>query len=355
MNLCHTYSNRPLWPAMLMLAGATGAIFITGTQDVWAMVVFLALAGLGALVALPLQRAGWGPVVLGALYCGSAMLALLPLAWFATPTWRAGFPASDVAVLGASFAAMPAYVWFWWSLLAATFLAAWVLLTSPIEGRRLAVFLHAVAGVVAAYAVLSIVDAQSSWTYPFSGGAPFGFLPNRNHTATLLVVGAIASFGLMQWELTHGHRSAAAWAALCGAPPELRVKVLERWVTLPNAAAAAAYMEARSGGDDLALWRPLATYYAANGQPQRAVELAARVLGSPLDPAKLDSDFGRELAALQEQGNTVALRRLLREAGASANADQLEAAMAWSASEGDWAAAWKIASRLVVAKKTAKN
>jgi hypothetical protein len=78
-------------------------------------------------------------------------------------------------------------------------------------------------------------------------------------------------------------------------------------------------------------------------------------MDSPLDPAKLDSAFARELATLQQQGNNVAVRRLLREAGTGADADQLEAAMAWSAAEGDWATAWKLASRLVSAKKTATN
>jgi hypothetical protein len=71
---------------------------------------------------------------------------------------------------------------------------------------------------VAVYAVVSVIQAQTAWSYPFSGGANFGLLPNRNHTATLLVVGSVISFGLMQWEVSHGYRLGAASAALCGAP-----------------------------------------------------------------------------------------------------------------------------------------
>jgi O-antigen ligase len=202
-----------------MLTGAVCAIFITGTQDAWAMVVFFCSAGLGALVAKPLARPSWVPVALAVLFCLAASLTLLPLAWFSPPAWRTQFPENHLVALGSFLAAVPAFVWFWWRVLAGSCLAGLVLLTSPLEGRRFAWFLHLVAAVVAIYAILSIVDAQTAWTYPFSGGAPFGFLPNRNHTATFLAVGAIISFGLMQWELSHGQRVAAMLAALCGAPP----------------------------------------------------------------------------------------------------------------------------------------
>lgn len=211
-------SQRSLWTPLLALAGAATAISITGTESVWAMAAFFALSGTGALLARPTVRPEVLPCLLAVLLCGAALSALLPGTWLAPVGWRQEFPASDDVVLASSIAVMPAHVWFWWSLLAGTCLVGVVLLASPLEGRRFAVFLHFVAAFVAAYAVLSMVDVQTAWNYPFSDGAPFGFLPNRNHTATLLVVGAIIAFGLMQWELTHGHRGAAALAALWGAP-----------------------------------------------------------------------------------------------------------------------------------------
>ncbi|MFM8720302.1 MAG: O-antigen ligase family protein, partial [Chthoniobacterales bacterium] len=108
--------------------------------------------------------------------------------------------------------------WFWWWLLAATCLVGAALLTAPLETKPLALVLQAAALFVAIYASLSIFALQTGWKYPFHGGAVFGFLPNRNHTATLLVVGSVLSFGLMQWRLARGDKAAAAVAALCGAP-----------------------------------------------------------------------------------------------------------------------------------------
>jgi O-antigen ligase len=92
------------------------------------------------------------------------------------------------------------------------------LLTTPLETKPLALVLQAAALFVALYASLSIFALQTGWKYPLHGGAVFGFLPNRNHTATLLVVGSVLSFGLMQWRLARGDKAAASFAALCGAP-----------------------------------------------------------------------------------------------------------------------------------------
>jgi O-antigen ligase len=132
------------------------------------------------------------------------------------PSWREGVP--TLVPLAASVAAMPAHAWFWWLVLAGTVMGGLFLLSAPLEAKSLMVFLHAVAGVVALYAVMSIAAAHTAWSWPFAGGANFGFLPNRNHTATLLVVGSIISFGLMQWEVARGYRAAAVVSALCGAP-----------------------------------------------------------------------------------------------------------------------------------------
>ena len=208
-------SDRRLWSALLYLAGAAVAIFITGRLDVAAMVAATTGAALGMMVGIPSTRAGRWPVILSLLFAAATAAAFLPGS-DGLPAWRSGAPA--VVELAPLFAAMPWHLLFWWLTLVGTIIAAWFLLASPLDARMLRVFLHAVAGVVAAYAVVSIVQAQTAWTYPFSGGANFGLLPNRNHTATLLVVGAIISFGLMQWEVTHSHRAGAALSAVWGAP-----------------------------------------------------------------------------------------------------------------------------------------
>jgi hypothetical protein len=72
-----------------------------------------------------------------------------------------------------------------------------------------------------------------------------------------------------------------------------------------------------------------------------------------LDGSLPEGEFARQLAALQEQGNEVAMRRLLKEAAEveRADPDKLRVAMASYAASGDWEMAWKAASRLATATK----
>jgi O-antigen ligase len=191
---------------------------IKGTQDVWAMVLFLSVAGFALFFIRPVARPGVAPLVLVPLFCCLCLLAFLPQDFFPQPQWRQALAALGTIPLGESVNPQPWLGWFWWWLLSATCFMALSLLTSPLSTRALAIVLHSAAFFVAAYASLTIFSAQTGWRYPFHGGAVFGFLPNRNHTATLLVVGSVLSFGLMQWRLSRGNSLAAAFAALCGAP-----------------------------------------------------------------------------------------------------------------------------------------
>lgn len=208
-------TNRAFWCGLWCLAGASVAVFITGRQDVAAIAAAAMGAGMGMLFGRPTDRPGLLPVLLALLFVVASASALLP-GLDQLPGWRGSAP--NAVPLSGSVAAMAGHVVFWWWVLAATVVVACFLLASPLETRRLRFFLHAVAGVVAVYAVVSIVQAHTSWTYPFSGGANFGLLPNRNHTATLLVVGSVIAFGLMQWEVARGYRVGATLAAMWGAP-----------------------------------------------------------------------------------------------------------------------------------------
>ncbi len=208
----------PILGPLILLGGATAAIFVTGTQDVYAVAIFAVAAGLAMFIGCPTVRPGWIPLVLAAVFCALALLAFLPQELFPMPAWRAALAQTGLIPLADSVSPQPWIGWFWWTMLAATCAVGVFQLSVPLEGRALAVFLHAVAMFVAAYAVMSIFAWQTGWKYPFSGGAIFGFLPNKNHTATLLVTGSIIAFGLMQWEVAHGNRGAAVLAALCGAP-----------------------------------------------------------------------------------------------------------------------------------------
>ena len=203
---------------LLLLAGSAFSILIAGTQDVWSITVFLGFAGIALFFVRPLVRPSAVPLVLIPLFCCLCLLSFLPLTYFPVPEWRAALMDFGMIPLAESVSPQPWQGWFWWWMLAATCLVFSALLTAPLETKSLAIVLHAAAAFIAIYAGLAIFDYQTAWQYPFHGNAVFGFLPNRNHTATLLVVGSVVSFGLMQWRLARGDKAAAAFAALCGAP-----------------------------------------------------------------------------------------------------------------------------------------
>jgi hypothetical protein len=138
-----------------------------------------------------------------------------------------------------------------------------------------------------------------------------------------------------------------------GLPADMRGPVLDRWMTLPSAAGAVAYMEARNAPAPGAYWRQLANYYAKVGDKERAVGMVAGAEGVPLDGLMPSGEFSMEVDQLRAQGNDVAVRRLIREAaeGKEADAERLRVAMAAYAAAGDWEMAWKAASRLVTARK----
>lgn len=211
--------TRNLVACLLALAGAVAAILLSGSADEVANVAAVAGAGLCIALAKVQLRIAWIPAVLGFLFCTAAALPFLPADLVGPSPWRSALPEEVMRLLGRSVCPQPWLAHFWYALLAGTTVFGVCLLSIALDGRRLAYFLHAVAASAAVYAVLSVVDFQTDWSYPYSGNAPFGFLPNKNHTATLLFVGAIVSFGLMQWEIARGWKTAAVLAAFCGAPP----------------------------------------------------------------------------------------------------------------------------------------
>jgi len=138
-------------------------------------------------------------------------------------------------------------------------------------------------------------------------------------------------------------------------PPVQRRQVLARWIKLPSAPAAVAFMEEReavSGSGEY--WPVLAGHYAAQGDLPRAVRRVASSCGISLDaPSKGEEGLRGQMGALIAQGNTVAARRLANDAVAAKLfvAGDLAAAMAYYASQEDWASAWKAGSRLATESK----
>ena len=213
-----TASSRNLAAALLCLGGAVGAILVTGSEPQWANVLFFAAAALALLVGFPSVRTGWLPLLLLVILLLGAASSFLPIGMWPDPAWRTALAEGGVGGLAERISPQPWLTGFWFLLLVGTSLVGVFLVCAPLSTPQLAVFLRAVSIALMGYAVLCIVDFHSGWTYPFRGQAPFGLLPNKNHTATLLFVGAIVSFGLMMWEVQRGSRAAAVLAALCGGP-----------------------------------------------------------------------------------------------------------------------------------------
>jgi hypothetical protein len=142
---------------------------------------------------------------------------------------------------------------------------------------------------------------------------------------------------------------------LDGLPPDVRGRVLSRWANLPSGGLAVAYMETRNGAGSGSYWRQLANHYAKAGDKPKAVALVAEAKGVDLGGNGLSAGgFAAEVRRLQEQGNDVAVRRLVKEAAEApgTSSEKASIAMVWYAQAGDWEMAWKAASRLVTATKT---
>lgn len=211
----------PAWPhaQLITLTGVMVAVFITGREDVWALLAVLAGAGIGMLLGQPTARPGWIPTAVGLGLCALGATALLPQAWFDIPAWRSLFPPDGLVPLANSVSPQPAMTLFWLTILAATVVTALFLLSSPIKGIHLLIFLQVVTVLIAVYGAMAIAAYQTGWSYPFASAAVFGFFPNKNHTATLLAVGAILSCGLIHHAVLKKRVMSAVLAALTVAVP----------------------------------------------------------------------------------------------------------------------------------------
>ena len=216
-------NGRPPIGLFIVVISAGVSLLLCGGMDLPATAVFLAGSGLGLILLRPVAPPPAVPLVLGLLACALAGVAFLPASWFGLPEWRAAFAPGGVVELGRSVAPQPWIAIYWWLLLAAATAVALSLLTAPLGARHLRLFLHLVAAFVFFYAVLAIAARQTGWSpsfaFPFPPAGNFGFLPNRNHTASLLAAGAVISVGLMYGEAVRQNRLSAFLAAIWASAP----------------------------------------------------------------------------------------------------------------------------------------
>lgn len=168
-----------------------GRAFPAGGLGVYLLALAVCIVGLWPSALPPL---GASLLTLAGGLC--AFLALLPMEWLPVPAWRAAWEAAGAIPVASSVSLDPAATTFWAGLLLATCLGAIYLAGHGLTRGGLSVVAMGIVAIVAAIAVAAIWSREAGWKPAIHGGASFGFLPNRNHTGTLLATGAIVGIGL---------------------------------------------------------------------------------------------------------------------------------------------------------------
>ncbi len=220
----------------LLLASAAAAVLFCGVHRQGSMGIFLCGAGVALLIFPPRRATSWLLWTLAAALAGCAALALLPKTLFAAQVWRTLLDASPVLPACGSLSTVPAETVFWLAILAATLLAGLFSLGHPVRSRPLMGLALAAGLACAVYAGTAALSASAGWKTPFDSGADFGFFPNRNHAATLLITGCLSALGVV----TAGFRNrlfvtawlagvavgVCAWALIMASPSRAGILVL---------------------------------------------------------------------------------------------------------------------------------
>jgi len=202
-------SNRPYPPfrssvvQAVLIFSALAAVFLGGSIRQGSTGIFLTAAGAAMVLLAPNRAVPWRYWVLGGGLVACASLCLLPQGWFPVPDWRAGLNEYKGLPPLPLVSLAPRETIHWLMLLAAAVLTGLFSLGHPLR-TDVKVYLALLGALgVAAYAGVAIYAKTTGWEYPFApkGGfttPDFGFFPNRNHTAALLVTGAVLSLGVLR-------------------------------------------------------------------------------------------------------------------------------------------------------------
>ena len=188
--------------ALLILA-AIGGVFLAGTIRQGSSGIFLAVAG-AAMILLPPNRAvPWKYWLVCGVMLGCASLSLLPHNLWPMPEWRVGLQDYQGLPPLPHITLVPRETAYWLMMLGAAMLIGLYSLGHPVRSGA-KILLAALGSVLCSgYACVAIYSKWTGWQYPFfdaDGWSPadFGFFPNRNHTAALLVSGAVLGFGVVR-------------------------------------------------------------------------------------------------------------------------------------------------------------
>lgn len=198
------------------MAVAVGiGIFTSGGPLQWVQGVMAVVVGMGMLVVAPGVRVPWGWWVVAVGAVGLAAVPLVPREWGYDPEWRRQVEALGV-VTGGRVTAHPEVTFQHWVRLALTMaIGIWVL-GHRLSDRGHARLLMGLAWVVGVYAVVSLVGDGRDTLWEWDADSSFGLYVNRSHTATLLVIGVLASLTMTVHHIRRGHGGRAGLATLPG-------------------------------------------------------------------------------------------------------------------------------------------
>ncbi len=181
-----------------LLFGAAAAVFLVGGPQQGSLGVFFVCAGAVMVACPPRVRVDWPLWIAagGIVACGG--LAFLPARWFHVPLWRSALASVPMVQLPSSVSPAPWATGFWLGVMAITALTGLFALAHPLRTAGVVGLGTAAVVVGILYTALAIYAKETGWHYPFAGTATFGFFPNRNHTATFLVIGSILALGLLR-------------------------------------------------------------------------------------------------------------------------------------------------------------
>jgi O-antigen ligase len=199
----------------LFVAIALAAAFLAPASAAVLHGVVLLASGLMLMAFRPTSTLR-KPVWISALaFLLASLLAFLPTSWTGTPAWRAHLAESGGIAMGALATPQPLQAITGVVLLAVGVGTGLFLLTLSLSHRARLNLAAAFSLGVAAYAAVAWYASFRGWIYPGTAdlGHQFGFFPNKNHTASFLLLGAFASLGALAELLRRGRWTSAAAVA----------------------------------------------------------------------------------------------------------------------------------------------
>jgi len=160
----------------------------------WVLGLGLALGGLWMVAGGGVRRLPGAVVGLAGIWLLASLLSFLPAGSGAMPGWQALLEQAGIPSSGriTPQPAVSMHVWITWFLSGVIFLR---ILSLPDPGKRRVSLSVGLLSAILVYLALAWIRWASKEDVP--DPQHFGFFPNRNHSATLLAMGAVLATGLL--------------------------------------------------------------------------------------------------------------------------------------------------------------